>query len=121
MADAKKYNAPVTNPETAPFWEAAKADTFMIKRCTACGQPHYFPRSDRWRAAAVLHGGLTRAACRHGSGPATWPNQATTLSRRNSAMLAAERPISCKTSSVCCPSAGGGKPGLRSSPRKVTG
>ena len=24
MAETKKYNAPVTNPETAPFWEAAK-------------------------------------------------------------------------------------------------
>ena len=45
MAEAKKYNAPVTNPETAPFWEAAKAGKFMIKRCTACGEPHYFPRS----------------------------------------------------------------------------
>ena len=32
MAEAKKYNAPVTNPETAPFWEAAKGGTFMIKR-----------------------------------------------------------------------------------------
>ena len=45
MAEAKKYPAPVTNPETAPFWEAAKSGKFMIKRCTACGEPHYFPRS----------------------------------------------------------------------------
>ena len=45
MAEAKKYNAPVTNPETTPFWEAAKAGKFMIKRCTACGEPHYFPRA----------------------------------------------------------------------------
>ncbi|XSC46360.1 Zn-ribbon domain-containing OB-fold protein [Bradyrhizobium sp. RDT10] len=35
----------MTNPETAPFWEAAKAGKFLIKRCTACGEPHYFPRS----------------------------------------------------------------------------
>ena len=35
MAEAKKYPTPVTNPETAQFWEAAKAGKFMIKRCTA--------------------------------------------------------------------------------------
>jgi uncharacterized OB-fold protein len=40
MAEAKKLRAPETNPETAPFWEAAKAGKFMIKRCTACGEPH---------------------------------------------------------------------------------
>jgi uncharacterized OB-fold protein len=34
MAEAKKYPAPVTNPETAHFWEAAKAGKFMIKRYT---------------------------------------------------------------------------------------
>ena len=45
MAEAKKYPTPLTNPETATFWEAAKQGKFMIKRCTACGEPHYFPRS----------------------------------------------------------------------------
>ena len=45
MAEVKKYPAPVTNPETAQFWEAAKAGKFMIKRCTACGEPHYYPRA----------------------------------------------------------------------------
>lgn len=45
MSETKKYPTPVTNPESAPFWEAAKQGKFMIKRCTACGEPHYFPRS----------------------------------------------------------------------------
>jgi len=45
MAEARKYPTPVTNPETAQFWEAAKAGKFLIKRCTACGEPHYLPRS----------------------------------------------------------------------------
>ena len=45
MAEAKKYPTPQGNPETAPFWEAAKQGKFLIKRCTACGEPHYFPRS----------------------------------------------------------------------------
>ena len=45
MAEAKKYPAPQGNPETAPFWEAAEQGKFLIKRCTACGEAHYFPRS----------------------------------------------------------------------------
>jgi uncharacterized OB-fold protein len=45
MAEAKKYPAPQGNPETAPFWEAAKQGKLLIKRCTACGEAHYFPRS----------------------------------------------------------------------------
>ena len=45
MVDAKKYPAPVTNPETAAFWDAAKQGKFMIKRCNACGEPHWYPRT----------------------------------------------------------------------------
>ncbi len=45
MTEPKKYPTPQGNPETAPFWEAARQGKFMIKRCTACGEPHYFPRS----------------------------------------------------------------------------
>lgn len=42
---AKKYPAPQVNPESQPFWDAAKEGRFLIKRCTACGEAHYFPRS----------------------------------------------------------------------------
>ena len=46
MAEARtKYPAPQGNPETKPFWDAAAQGKFLIKRCTACGEPHYFPRS----------------------------------------------------------------------------
>lgn len=45
MTDKPKYPAPVGNPETAEFWEAAKEGKFLIKHCTACGERHYFPRS----------------------------------------------------------------------------
>jgi uncharacterized protein len=45
MADAVKYPKPVTNPETAHFWEQTAKGKLMIKRCTACGEAHYFPRS----------------------------------------------------------------------------
>ena len=45
MDSKVKYAAPQGNPETAPFWDAAKQGKFLIKRCTTCGEPHYFPRS----------------------------------------------------------------------------
>jgi len=44
MTEAKKYPAPVTNPETAQFWDAAKQGKFLIKRCAACGAAHFYPR-----------------------------------------------------------------------------
>ena len=44
-AAAKKYQAPVINPESKPFWDATAQGKLMIKRCKACGEPHYFPRS----------------------------------------------------------------------------
>jgi uncharacterized OB-fold protein len=37
--------APPPNPETRAFWEAASRGTLLIKRCTACGQVHYYPRA----------------------------------------------------------------------------
>jgi uncharacterized OB-fold protein len=37
--------APPVNPETKPFWDAAAAGTLLLKRCEACGQPHYYPRA----------------------------------------------------------------------------
>ena len=42
---ARKIPAPVGNPETKPFWDAAAEGKFLIKRCTACGKAHYYPRS----------------------------------------------------------------------------
>lgn len=53
--------APPVTPETRPFWEAAAGGRLLLKTCTACGQPHHYPRaicpfcfSDRteWRPAS---------------------------------------------------------------------
>jgi uncharacterized protein len=53
--------APPVNPETKPFWEAAAEGKLLLKKCAACGEFHYYPRticpfcfSDRteWRAAS---------------------------------------------------------------------
>ena len=45
MADARKIAAPVPNPETAAFWQAAETGKLLLKRCRACGQPHWYPRA----------------------------------------------------------------------------
>ena len=37
--------APQVSIETQPFWEAAKEGRFLIKRCTACEKPFWFPRN----------------------------------------------------------------------------
>ena len=40
----RKIAAPPINPETQHFWEAAAQGKLLIKRCTACGEPHFYPR-----------------------------------------------------------------------------
>jgi len=37
--------APPVNPETKPFWDAAAKGQLLIKVCTACHQPHFYPRA----------------------------------------------------------------------------
>lgn len=53
--------APIPNPETQAFWDAAAQGKLLLRHCTACGQAHYYPRticpfcfSDRteWREAS---------------------------------------------------------------------
>ena len=36
--------APEVSPETQAFWDAAADGKLLIKRCGACGEPHYYPR-----------------------------------------------------------------------------
>jgi uncharacterized OB-fold protein len=45
MAQARKIQPPQVLPETKPFWDAAAQGRLMIKYCTACHQPHHYPRS----------------------------------------------------------------------------
>ena len=37
--------APAMSVETKPFWDAAAEGRFLIKRCEACGQAHWYPRT----------------------------------------------------------------------------
>jgi uncharacterized OB-fold protein len=60
-AAARTIPAPPVNPEVAPFFAAAAEGRLLVKHCTACHQPHHYPRtlcpfcfSDRteWREAS---------------------------------------------------------------------
>lgn len=60
-ANNLRYAAVMTNPEIAAYWEGTKAGKLLIKHCTACNKPHFYPRaicprcmSDRteWQAAS---------------------------------------------------------------------
>jgi len=37
--------APAVTIENKPFFDAAEQGRFLIKRCTACGEAHWYPRS----------------------------------------------------------------------------
>ena len=41
----RRYPEPVVTPETGEFWQAAKEDRLLIKRCRACGKFHWYPRA----------------------------------------------------------------------------
>ena len=36
----------ITNVENRPFWEAAGQGRLMVGCCNACGESHYYPRSN---------------------------------------------------------------------------
>ena len=37
--------APMVSVETKPFWDAAAEGRFLIKRCEACGEAHWYTRT----------------------------------------------------------------------------
>ena len=42
---ARRIPAPAQSLESKPFWDAARDGRFLIKRCQACGEPHWYPRN----------------------------------------------------------------------------
>ncbi len=42
---ARKIPAPQPAPETQAFWDAAAQGRFLIRKCTAWGRAHWYPRS----------------------------------------------------------------------------
>lgn len=45
MGESFKPPAPVRNPETEQFWDAAREGKLFIKQCNACGATFFYPRS----------------------------------------------------------------------------
>ncbi|HEX3954822.1 MAG TPA: Zn-ribbon domain-containing OB-fold protein [Stellaceae bacterium] len=41
----RKIAAPPVNPETQPYWDAAAQGKLLFKKCTSCGEPHFYPRN----------------------------------------------------------------------------
>jgi uncharacterized OB-fold protein len=42
---ARKITPPAVNPETKPFWDAARVGRFLVPFCAACGKAHWYPRA----------------------------------------------------------------------------
>ena len=40
----RRITAPRVLPEALPFWDAASEGRLLVKRCTDCGETHYYPR-----------------------------------------------------------------------------
>ena len=40
----RRIAAPRVLPEALPFWDAASEGRLLVKRCTDCGETHYYPR-----------------------------------------------------------------------------
>jgi uncharacterized OB-fold protein len=40
-----RFDLPTADPETQAFWDAARDGRLLIRRCGACGEAHFYPRS----------------------------------------------------------------------------
>ena len=47
QAQDRKIAAPAVNLETQHFWDAAAQGKLLIKKCTACGEPHFYRSEER--------------------------------------------------------------------------
>lgn len=57
----RKIPAPMVQPDTQAYWQAADEGRLLVKHCTACGEHHHYPRdicpfcgstATEWREAA---------------------------------------------------------------------
>ena len=40
----RKIPKPMVQPDTLAYWQAADEGRLLVKRCTACGEFHHYPR-----------------------------------------------------------------------------
>jgi len=41
----RKLPAPLVSPETKDYWDAAGEGRLLVRKCTACGEAHHYPRT----------------------------------------------------------------------------
>ena len=82
----RKIPKPMTLPDTAAYWQAADEGRLLVKRCTACGEHHHYPRdicpfclsdATEWREAAGT--GTVYSFSTMGSGDAAYTLAYVTL------------------------------------------
>jgi len=44
MPEQPRFDLPVIEPESQPFWDAAKEGRLLIQRCEDCGKAQHYPR-----------------------------------------------------------------------------
>jgi uncharacterized protein len=44
MPDGPRFDLPTIEPESQPFWDAAREHRFLLRRCNRCGAVHHYPR-----------------------------------------------------------------------------
>ena len=83
----RRIPRPLQLPETAAYWQAASEGRLLVKRCTACGEHHHYPRdicpfcwseATEWTVAAGT--GTVYAHSTMGSGDAAYTIAYVTLS-----------------------------------------
>lgn len=82
----RKIPPPPVQPESLPYWQAADAGRLLVKRCTACGRHHHYPRdlcpfcgseATEWTEAAGT--GTVYSYSTMGQGEAAWTLAYVTL------------------------------------------
>jgi len=74
--------APLITLESAPYWDAAKDQSLLVKRCDDCNQPHFYPRD------ICPHCLSTRTRWVEASGNATLYSFSRTLTKEGEYVLA---------------------------------
>jgi hypothetical protein len=44
MAEGPRFDLPTIEPESQPFWDAAREGRLLIQRCDDCGAAQHYPR-----------------------------------------------------------------------------
>ena len=44
MSPGPRFDLPIVDPDTQPFWDAARDGKLLIKRCSGCGRAFFYPR-----------------------------------------------------------------------------